>query len=134
MAYLAAALASASIGAMLFFSAIVAPTAFRALPSDEAAGFVRALFSTYFLVNGLAGLIAAALVFPAFAGALLFLGGGALIALRLLVVPAINAARDASLAGDSKAKASFKRWHRLSVLVNVAAIVLYAAGVWSLGR
>ena len=95
---------------------------------------MRALFPTYFFVNGVAGLIAAALVFPAFAGALLFLGGGALIALRFLVVPVANAARDASLAGDMKAKASFTRWHRVSVVVNVVAIVLYAAGVWTLAR
>ena len=131
MLHLAAALAAGSIGAMLFFSAFVAPTAFRALSAEQAGLFVRALFPTYFLVNGVVGLVAAALAFPAFAGALLFLGGGALVALRFLVTPAVNAARDASLGGDAGAKTSFARWRRVSVIVNVAAIVIYAWAGWS---
>ena len=131
MAALAAALGAASIGAMLFFSGLVAPTAFRVLPATSARAFVRALFPNYFLINGFAGVVAAVLALSFWPSALLLVGGAALIALRVLVVPAVNRARDA-MAGDALAKAAFARWHRLSAVVNLAAIVLYALAVWML--
>jgi len=132
MAELAAALAAASIGAMIFFSGLIAPTAFRALPADTAGAFVRALFPNYFLFNGLAGVAASLLALPSLASALLLVGGAALVALRILVAPAVNNARDAMKAGDALAKAAFARWHRASVVVNLAAIALYALAVWLL--
>ena len=89
---LASAFAAASIGAMLFFSAAVAPTVFQALPAEQAGAFLRALFPRYFLINGIAGVVAAALAFRPLPGALLLIGGAALIALRFAVVPAINKA------------------------------------------
>ena len=132
MAQLAATLAAASIGAMIFFSGLIAPTAFRALPAESAGAFVRALFPNYFLVNGFAGVVASLLALPSFASALLLVGGAALVALRILVMPAVNNARNAMTAGNALAKATFARWHRLSVVVNIAAIALYALAVWLL--
>ena len=132
MPELASALAAASVGAMLFFSAAVAPTVFQALPAEQAGGFLRALFPKYFLVNGVTGVVAASLAFRPLPGALLFIGGAALIALRFAVVPAINKARDAMLAGDDLARPVFARWHRLSVVVNVAAMALFAVAAWLL--
>ena len=129
---LASAFAAASIGAMLFFSAAVAPTVFQALPAEQAGAFLRALFPRYFLINGIAGVVAAALAFRPLPGALLLIGGAALIALRFAVVPAINKARDAMLAGDASARPVFARWHRLSVVVNVAAMALFAVAAWLL--
>ena len=134
MAELAAALAAASIGAMIFFSGFIAPTAFRALPAESAGAFVRTLFPNYFLVNGLAGVVASLLALPSYASAFLLVGGAALVTLRILVVPAVNEARDAMTAGDALAKATFARWHRASVVVNLAAIALYALAVWLLLR
>ena len=132
MPNVASAIVAASIGAMLFFSAVVAPTAFRALSAESAGLFVRSLFPSYFLINGAAGVIAAILALRVTPAALLLVGGVALIALRLFVVPAINAARDAVLAGEEGAKPSFARLHRLSVIVNLAAVVLYGASIWLL--
>ena len=50
MTELALGLVSATVGAMLFFGAIVAPTAFRTLGEQGAGPFVRALFPKYYLV------------------------------------------------------------------------------------
>src|SRR5574337_1283265 len=132
MAGLAAALAAASIGAMIFFSGLVAPAAFRALPAENAGAFVRTLFPIYFLVNGLAGVAAGLIALPSVASVLLIIGGVALVGQRVLVVPAANAARDAMAAGAASAKAAFARWHMLSVAVNLAAVILYAFAVFLL--
>lgn len=36
------------------------------------------------------------------------------------------------LAGDASARPVFARWHRLSVVVNVAAMALFAVAAWLL--
>ena len=40
---------AATLGAMLFFAAGVAPTVFQALPAEHAGGFLRKLFPRYYL-------------------------------------------------------------------------------------
>ncbi len=126
------------IGGMLFFAAVVAPTVFRALPAEQAGPFLRRLFPRYyawgFVVAALATLLAA------IAGAEpLAIAVAALIALgfviaRQVLVPRINRARDAELAGDATAGRRFARLHRLSVSLNavqlLAAIGLFAWTGW----
>ena len=126
------------IGSMLFFAAVVAPTVFRALPAEQAGPFLRRLFPRYyawgFVVAALATLLAG--IAGAAPGVILT---GALIALgfvvaRQVLVPRINRARDAELAGDAAAGRRFARLHRVSVLLNLAqllaAIGLFAWTVW----
>ena len=52
---------AATLGAMLFFAAGVAPTVFQALPAEHAGGFLRKLFPRYYLAlivgSGLAGML-----------------------------------------------------------------------------
>jgi len=59
MTELANLLAAGSLGAMLFFSAVVATKAFKVLSADNAGKFFRALFPAYFLLNGLIAALAA---------------------------------------------------------------------------
>jgi hypothetical protein len=123
VALLAAALL---LGGMGFFAAVLAPLIFTALPADAAGRFVRRVFPAYYL-----WIIASAAV-----GALALLPfrqpdalGLALVAastlwLRQGLMPRINAMSDAAQAGDAAAKAGFARAHRLSVLVNLAQMLV----------
>ena len=50
MADLALAIVAGTVGAMVFFGAIVAPTAFGTLGEQQAGPFIRALFPRYYLL------------------------------------------------------------------------------------
>ncbi len=128
----------ALIGSMLFFAAVVAPTVFRALPAEPAGKFLRRLFPRYyawgFVVAALATLLAAiARATPAVIVICALIALGFVVA-RQVLVPRINRARDAELAGDAEAGRRFARLHRFSVLLNLAqllaAIALYVAVAW----
>ena len=113
------------IGSMIFFAAVVAPTVFRILPAEPAGKFLRALFPRYYLwgiVISILGSIAALWV-----GWLHFVMLASILILflyaRQILIPKINASRDAQLAGDETAKIRFERLHRLSVIINGAQII-----------
>ena len=115
------------IGAIVFQSAIVAPTVFVDLDESAARVFLRRLFPRFFklgLVCG--GLMLAGLALVGFDArnglpiAALTVVMLVLEAASLWMVPAINAARDAGAAG----KARFDRLHRLSVVFTVLILVL----------
>lgn len=116
---LACLVAAASLGAMSFFSAVVAPNVFRTIPAADAGAFLRALFPHYFVLNGIAALVAAALTREVVPAAVFAGGGIAMLLVRLLLIPRINAARDSMRPGDTKAAAAFHRLHGLSVAVNL---------------
>lgn len=115
------------IGAIVFQSAVVAPTVFVDLDESTARVFLRRLFPRFFrlgLICGVLMLVGLALVgfdapnalpIAALTAAMLILE-----AASLWMVPAINAARDAGAAG----KARFDRLHRLSVLFTVVILFL----------
>ena len=113
-----------TFGGMTFFSGVMAPLVFTKLPIETAGTFIRALFPWYYLSMGLATLIAlVALVFGTSGIASWEAGLTALVLLgfvyaRQSLMPMINNARDAELAGDNAAGARFTRLHRLSVLIN----------------
>lgn len=126
------------IGSMLFFAAVVAPTVFRALPAEHAGPFLRRLFPRYYAwgagVAALATLLAvAAGAAPAVTALCALIALGFVFA-RQVLVPRINRARDAELAGDAPAGRRFARLHRLSVLLNaaqlLAAIALFVSTGW----
>ena len=41
------------LGSMLFFSIAIAPKIFTVLPNEEAGKFVRSVFPTYYMYNGI---------------------------------------------------------------------------------
>jgi hypothetical protein len=114
------------VGGMAFFAAIVAPLIFRVLPAETAARFVRALFPPYYIwVLGTASAGAVAL-FPLskLDSGLLACVAALAFWLRQVLMPRLNALRDAELAGDPAAGRAFARGHRLSVIANLLQMLV----------
>lgn len=107
------------IATMIFFGAVVTPTAFQTLGEDKAGPFVRALFPVYYLFFLiLAGL---ATLFTLMAGAeigalLLALVTGGFAYGRFLLLPEINRARERD---DAERR---KTLHKRSVMINAAQL------------
>ncbi len=124
------------LGAMVFFAAVVAPSAFRFLTQDMSGQFLRGVFPRYYLWCAIHGVVAAALAVPvsAAAGVVLAIVAAAFIAVRQLLVPRINTAREARLAGDAAGQAQFAALHRISVLVNLSQMLALAGVIIILAR
>ncbi|MEO0975349.1 MAG: DUF4149 domain-containing protein [Pseudomonadota bacterium] len=124
---------SALFGGMVFFPAVVAPRVFKVLSPASAGEFLRALFPAYYAFMIVSATIAA-LGFHARPRIALGLGAVALSTLlvRQLLVPRINAARDAQLAGDTSAAQRFARGHHLSVAINMVQLVFVTGAVVAL--
>ena len=118
-------------GSMLFFGAVVAPTVFRALDDEHAGRLLRAFFPRYYLWGLALAVIAtvAALWSPWPLGtacavvALLFLYA------RQMLMPKINAARDAQLGGEAEAGRRFARLHFQSVVINALQLLILVAAM-----
>jgi len=116
----------ALLGIMLFFAFAVAPTVFSSLPAEHAGVYLRAIFPRYYLWGIIFAIITAAIAtrvaFSVFTTvsiiALLFIFS------RQILVPAINVARDAKLAGEDGAVPRFKRLHLVSVLINLSQMLM----------
>lgn len=119
MPELAAAIAIAPLGAMLFCSAAIAPTVFKVLPEAHAGSFLRAVFPRYFLINGLAAVVAGLLAVELVAATILLVSGAVMLGIRYVAIPVINEARDQMLTGVETAKARFDIWHKGTVVLNV---------------
>ena len=118
------------LGAMLFFPSVVAPVVFTSLPEAQAGAFLRSMFPRYYAFMIALSLIAALLFLvgsnqSAFLATLvcLFVGVSTLW-VRQWLLPRINAARDAQLAGNVEADRRFDRDHKLSVAINMVQLVL----------
>ena len=129
--------ASFLLGSMVFFAAVTAPAVFAFLPEDARGSFLRGVFPRYYAWGIAVSAIAAVLAVPAdrLSAAILGLVTMAFLAVRQVVAPRINRAREGREAGIEAAKAAFARLHRLSVLINlaqmlalIAVIVLLAGG------
>ena len=133
MVELANAMVLLLLGGMLFFPIVVAPIVFTSLPELEAGQFLRSMFPRYYLFM---------IFFSAFAFGLYQSAAGSeaniaatvclLVALSTLwvrqsLVPRINDARDAQLAGDTDAAAKFDRGHKVSVVINMLQLVALVA-------
>ncbi|MEL6373071.1 MAG: DUF4149 domain-containing protein [Pseudomonadota bacterium] len=132
---LAALIAMASLGGMLFFSAVVTPSLFHALNAEQAGRFLRFVFPRYFLVHGAMAAIAGVLALSAsafVAAGLMFAAACILFATRAFAVPIINASRDAMMAGDGQATARFNRWHGGSVAANLVEMAALAIAIYLL--
>ena len=116
----------ALLGIMLFFAFAVAPTVFRSLPVEHAGTYLRAIFPRYYLWGIIFAIITAVIAFSVdftvfttvLVIAVLFIFS------RQILVPAINVARDAKLAGEDAAVPRFKRLHMISVLINLSQMLM----------
>lgn len=127
----AALLAAAILGAMLFFAAVVAPAVFRNLPADHAGTFLRALFPCYYDALAVVSILAASLCLGTWPGAVLAAVALLFVLARFWLMPKINAARDAR--DDKDAARRFRLLHSLSVAINLAQMVaLVFVIVWLL--
>ena len=109
------------LGSMLFFSIAIAPKIFTVLPSEEAGKFVRSIFPTYYMFNGIQYLILTILmIYLEKTGNILYLSISILILFMLsnyVLMPQINKSRDIN---NQK---RFKFLHLLSVVFNFVIIV-----------
>ena len=109
------------LGSMLFFSIAIAPKIFTVLPSEEAGKFVRSIFPTYYMYNGLQYLVLTTLAF--YTGQtdnILYLSCLILfffIFSNYILMPQINKSRDIN---NQK---KFKLLHLFSVVINFLIII-----------
>ena len=110
-----------SLGAMLFFSFVIAPVIFKVLDANNAGKFVRKIFPHYYLINLIVLSIALLLLFYISSINLDFyitLVIMVLFAVSLFVLmPLINKLR------DNKEDRKFKYSHTLSVVINFIQII-----------
>lgn len=118
MSELATLIIAASLGSMLFFSSVTAPTVFRVLAEEDGGRFLRALFPRYFAINGVMAIIAALIAMRPVESSILAACGASLLIVRYYAIPRLNLARDAMVSGDTHAAARFARWHRGAVVIN----------------
>jgi len=126
---------AALFGGMLFFAGVFAPLVFLKLPGPVAAGFIRQVFPVYYLSGAITAGLAGLLALPVSWGdglVLLLVAAGFGVA-RQGIMPAVNRARDAELAGDASAGTRFNRLHRASVVLNAFQLmaVLVVLVRWS---
>ncbi|HCJ62324.1 MAG: hypothetical protein CML57_00675 [Rhodobacteraceae bacterium] len=116
--------ASALLGVMVFFVAVVSPTVFASLDEDHAAGFLRKFFPRYFAFEALIGAIITLLLLLADKA---FWPGSTIIGLALinmsLLTPRINDARDAWEAATDEADKRAKK--RPFLILHAASVALF---------
>ena len=127
MPQLSAILIAFSLGAMIFFSAVVAPTIFRTIPAEEAGKLLRAVFPNYFLANGVLAVLAGAVAARPLESSVLVICGLTMLAVNYFAIPKINSLRDAVLAGDKTAAKQFNNWHGGAVALNLLEMLGLAA-------
>ena len=108
-------------GTIIFFPAVVAPTVFKSLDEREAGVFLRAFFPKYYIFGIVLGVISIIyLLFSPVHSHLLY----SIIAMTVLTIlgrmsiPIINKAR------DTNNEQAFKRYHLISVMMNVITLVI----------
>ena len=110
-----------SLGAMLFFSFVIAPVIFKVLDANNAGKFVRKIFPHYYLINLIILSIAVLLLLYISSVNLHFyitLIITILFAFSLFILmPLINKLK------DSKEEKKFKYSHALSVMINFIQII-----------
>jgi hypothetical protein len=113
-------IASSILGIMVFVSLVLLPIVFGTLSREMAASLVRKLFPVYHIVLFVASQVAGLLAFTPHLKPIAFLCGLIFALHFVFLTPAVNKASDA---GNTT---RFKTLHRLSVLVNVIVMAIYA--------
>ncbi|MAI98661.1 MAG: hypothetical protein CMH67_03605 [Nisaea sp.] len=117
------------LGAMLFFSVVIAPLVFTGLDAETAGAFIRRLFPWYYLSIIVLAAPAAALLAPAapYPGMIIAaVAAGAIIA-RQVLMPQLNRLRDLALGGDARSDQRFNQLHKLSVVINALQLLALIA-------
>ncbi len=120
------------LGAMIFFASVVAPTVFGTLEPQLAGHMIRRVFPRYYLF-GLICLSVASLVSvfapsaspssPWITVACVVMLGATWYA-RQVLMPQVNAARDAMLVQNESHSPEFDRLHKRSVQLNTAEMAV----------
>lgn len=114
------------LGIMLFFAAAVAPTVFRTLPAEQAGSYLRGIFPVYYTWGIILALVISFIAYHT--NITVFVISSVItvffIYSRQGLLPRINLAREARLAGDPDGEETFKRLHLLSVLINLGNMLL----------
>lgn len=123
---------AAVFGGMLFFAFVYAPMVFAKLRAETAGRFIRSVFPIYYRVMGGTSVLAGLLLLPDVESIVMLAVGAVFFLVMLLLMPRINAARDASLKsaaadGETIAAPCFASLHRLSVIINFAQMLLVLA-------
>ena len=117
------------LGAMVFFASVVAPTVFGTLEPQLAGHMIRRVFPRYYLF-GLICLSVASLasVFAPSASPWITVACvvmlGATWYARQVLMPQVNAARDAMLVQNESHSPEFDRLHKRSVQLNTAEMAV----------
>ena len=110
-----------SLGVMLFFSFVIAPTVHKFLPKAESGPYIRKIFPIYYILNGFLAL--GSLLAIAYLGVFNVIFYANIVILVLFVfsyfylMPAINKQK-------SKDNSKFKILHGSSVAINFIQIIL----------
>jgi L-lactate permease len=117
------------LGAMVFFASVVAPTVFGTLEPQLAGHMIRRVFPRYYLfgliclaVASLASVFASS-ASPRITVACVVMLGATWYA-RQVLMPQVNAARDAMLAQNESHSPEFDRLHKRSVQLNTAEMAV----------
>ncbi|HEV8716090.1 MAG TPA: DUF4149 domain-containing protein [Candidatus Binatia bacterium] len=117
------------LGAMVFFASVVAPTVFGSLEPQLAGHMIRRVFPRYYLF-GLICLSIASLTSVFRPNASLWVTVACVLMLgatwyaRQVLMPQVNAARDAMLARNETHSPEFERLHKRSVQLNTTEMAV----------
>ena len=123
--FIALLLIATLFGGMTLYSFGFAPMVFSSLPAEEAGRFIRLAFPWYYLfiiaTSGLGGLIL--LMSNSLSGVLAFAIAALAIYARQVLMPQLNAPRDARSQGDADAQRRFGRLPGFSVVLNLVPLI-----------
>jgi hypothetical protein len=133
MEMIALLLTATLFGGMVLYSFGFAPFLFTQFPPDAAGPAIRAAFPHYYLFVTLGAVASGLALIPLDGLAVALMGWVAALGVlsRQALMPMINAARDAELAGDGAASGRFKALHGASVAINFLQLGLIG---WVLAR
>lgn len=133
MEIVALLLTATLFGGMLLYSFGFAPFLFRELSPQAAGPLIRAAFPHYYLFVILGAVVAGLALLAVDPRSVALMGWVAVLGVvsRQVLMPMINAARDAELAGETVAKSRFAALHGVSVAINFVQLGLIG---WALAR
>ncbi len=109
------------LGAMIFFSFVVAPTTFKLLDEENSRKFIRGIFPFYYLLNLILSIVASVLFFlnqNLSIDFLLMTSVSVLFAIsNFILMPMINKFR------DNNENTKFKISHFISVIINFIQLI-----------